>query len=295
MNRNEAQSLMNPGLCPRCESKLKIISEGFLQGHSVKCQSCNQKYTSISQYQEEVERVGIEDLRKEGLALWPWDVPLLKQRGEKVYLVRENVHLYEGRRNQYRGNSMGMSIRVAPRLSIRSSDYSGSRSEEVMTLLDSGDLIISNQRVLFRGLKKTIDVKLTDLIAVDVEDDGLLYIARKNKQRVEAYQLPLPTLTRELIVMAYEGGHPVRVVDMSEPQKSPDKPIEEPKPHQASQSKPKLIANTPPINYSKIIKKYIGFIVVVILTIKYFTLTPFVLTLLYGLGVFWYYTNRLSE
>jgi len=126
-------------------------------------------------------------------------------KGETVYLVRENVGLYEGRRYTFRGSGLGVSLRLARGIWIRSgSGYGSAESEDIMKLLDEGSFILTNKRILFIGNKKSIQISLKSILAVDVKEDGLLYIARERKKRIEAFSMLLPRLTKEFITLAYQ-------------------------------------------------------------------------------------------
>jgi len=72
-----------------------------------------------------------------------------------------------------------------------------------MKLLDEGSFILTNKRILFIGGKKSIQMSLKSILAIDVKEDGLLYIARERKKRIEAFSMPLPRLTKEFIILAH--------------------------------------------------------------------------------------------
>jgi len=214
LKREEAQSLLNLP-CPRCsESRadpehyktLSMSSKGFfIKSFFVKCERCGTIWKDSVTFMNEAEEFFIRDLKEKGLEAWPFEVPIILKKNEIVYIVRENVNLYEGRRYTYRSSSSGMSLRVAPGIWIRSGSGRGTaESEDVMKILDTGDFIITNRRAVFVGNKKTIEIALKDIIAIDVKEDGLLYMARKNKKRIEAFSMHFPKLMKELILMACE-------------------------------------------------------------------------------------------
>ena len=214
MKREEAQSLVNPP-CPRCSGSradpenymsLSISSKGiFIKDYSLKCEHCCTIWEDSISFIQEAEEFSIRDLKKEGLEAWPFEVPIMLNKNETPYIVRQNVNLYEGRRFAYRSSSSGMSLRVAPGIWIRSGSGGGTaESEDIMKLLDTGDFTLTNRRAVFVGNKKTIEVPLRDIIAIDVKEDGLLYMARRNKKRIEAFSMHFPTLMKEFILMAYE-------------------------------------------------------------------------------------------
>lgn len=206
MKKEEATALLNPGICPRCEGKLSVVSKGFIfKEYSVKCESCASIWENYSEFLNECEEASIETLKKEGLSPWPFKVPVLLRKNETAYLVRENVCLYEGRRYTYRSSGVGMSLRVARGVWMRSGTRSGSiESEDIMKLLDEGSFVLTNKRIIFVGDRKSIQIPLKHILAVDVKEDGLLYIARERKKRIEAFSMPLPKLTREFVALAYK-------------------------------------------------------------------------------------------
>lgn len=206
MKKEEATAFLNPGICPRCEGKLYVASKGLIfKDYSVKCQSCASTWNEYSEFLNEFEEASIETLNKEGLSPWPFEVPVLLRENENAYLVRENVGLYEGRRYTFRSSGVGMSLRLARGVWIRPGISSGSaESEDVMKLLDEGSFVLTNKRIIYVGDRKSIQIPLKQILAVDVKEDGLLYLARERKRRIEAFSMPLPRLTKEFIALAYK-------------------------------------------------------------------------------------------
>lgn len=199
-------ALLNPGICPRCEGKLSVASRGFIsKTYFLRCNLCKAIWEDASVFLNEFEDASIEVLRKEGVSPWPFEVPVLLDKGETTYLVRDNVGFYEGRRYTYRSSGMGMSLRVARGLWIRTGSGGGSaQSEDIMKLLDEGCFVLTNKRIIFIGDKKSIQIPLRELLAIDIKEDGLLYIAREGKKRIEAFSMLLQRLTKEFITLAYQ-------------------------------------------------------------------------------------------
>jgi len=205
MRKEEATALLNPGICPRCESKLSIDSKGLIfKDYFLVCKSCDSIWKDYSEFLNEFEETSIETLKKEGLSPWSFEVPVLLRDNETAYLVRENVGLYEGRRYTYQSSGMGMSLRVARGVWMRSGSGSGSiENEDMMKLLDEGSFVLTNKRIIYVGDMKSIQIPLKQILAVEVKD-GLLYIARERKKRIEAFSMPLPRLTKEFIALTYK-------------------------------------------------------------------------------------------
>lgn len=206
MKKQEADALMNPGLCPNCEKPLQKISKGFIsKKYYLKCSSCGAIWDDAYKFLDDAEQASIEGLKKEGLQQWPFEVPIMLAPQEKVYVVRQNVGLYEGRRYSYSGSTSGISLRLAPGLWVRSGSGMGTGEiEDIMKLLDTGDLTLTDHRIAFVGSRKSIEIHFDHIVAVDVKEDGLLYIARKNKKRIEAFSMFMPNLMKEFIIMAYD-------------------------------------------------------------------------------------------
>jgi len=144
----------------------------------------------------------IEEFKRQGSL--PFEVPIILKKTEVPYLSWPNVILYEGRRYTYHSTSLGTSVRVAKGFWIHPRVGRGDiQSEDVMRFTDAGSLTLTDKRLVFVGEKRTTPVDLKKIIGVEVKD-GLLYVAREGKQRIEAYEVPMPHLTKECILMACE-------------------------------------------------------------------------------------------
>lgn len=115
----------------------------------------------------------------------PINVPnLILIKNEKAYWS-EPSGLAEvkvvGRR--YEGGSQGVSIRVMKGVSFRVGGHAGrvvSDSEEV--IVDNGDLVITNQRLVFCGGQKSFASKLDKIIDIQPSLNGLVY-SETNRQK----------------------------------------------------------------------------------------------------------------
>lgn len=197
---------MNPGLCPKCGDPLRLISKGFIsKSYSVSCSSCGSVWQDYSAFLNDMEQALTSTLKENELEPWPYEVPIMLKKNETTYLVREKVGIHEGRKYSYQGSSSGVSFRVASGVWLRQGSSSGSaESRDIMKLLDTGELTLTNQRLVFTGGLKTIEVPLDEIIAVDVKEDNLLYVARKNKVRIEAFSIWFPNLMKEYIIKVIE-------------------------------------------------------------------------------------------
>ena len=96
---------------------------------------------------------------------------------EPAELLEERV---VGRR--YEGGSQGMSIRIAKGLSYRIGAQKGRLiTDKAMVSVSKGDLIITNQRVIFQGSMKSINLPFTKLLEFRCLDDGIVLTNDKGK------------------------------------------------------------------------------------------------------------------
>jgi hypothetical protein len=111
--------------------------------------------------------------------------------GESVFGAVSNASLVEDRRGpgHYAGTSQGISIPVAS-VGGRSIRYrvGASRGHFVQgdlhpEAVDAGKLVITNQRVLFLGSKKTVECAFAKLVSVNVEA-GDIYLSVSNREKV---------------------------------------------------------------------------------------------------------------
>jgi hypothetical protein len=116
---------------------------------------------------------------------------IMLKRGEMVFATVSNASLVEDRRGpgHYAGRSQGVSIPIGS-VGGRSIRYrvGASKGHFVQGDLhaegvDAGQLIFTNQRVLFVGSKKTVECAFAKLISADVED-GDIYLSVSNRQNV---------------------------------------------------------------------------------------------------------------
>lgn len=76
--------------------------------------------------------------------------------------------------------------------------------------VDAGQLVITNQRILFLGAKKTIECKLAKVVSAEVEDDGTVTVAVSNRQSPMAVAVGSATadwlrLRLDLAVAHFQG------------------------------------------------------------------------------------------
>lgn len=103
------------------------------------------------------------------------DVPLALQRGEVCH-YRSRAHWHELRTKTVTVDlgQIAVRIRIARGVYYRSPRIPPTRvKQDVLTHLDSGDVYITNKRVLFDGQKKNTTIRLGNLIGFQVYADGI--------------------------------------------------------------------------------------------------------------------------
>jgi hypothetical protein len=116
---------------------------------------------------------------------------IMLKSGEAVFATVSNVSLVEDRRGagHYAGASQGVSIPIGS-VGGRSVRYrvGASRGHYVQgdlhpQAVDTGKLVISNQRVVFVGTKKTIECAFAKMVSVNIAE-GDIYLSVSNRQKV---------------------------------------------------------------------------------------------------------------
>ncbi len=109
---------------------------------------------------------------------------LIMQKGEKAYWI-ESAILAEEKvlRRNFEGGSRGVSFRIMKGVSYRVGGFRGhSVSETGVVAVSNGDLIITNQRIIFRGDNKSFAVKLDKLLDVQLFTNGL-HFSENNRSK----------------------------------------------------------------------------------------------------------------
>lgn len=111
------------------------------------------------------------------------------KNGEHLLCVFSNTTLLEPRAvRTWRSAYGGPAIRVAKGLSFRFGQSRGvSESHDELRAIDTGTLLLTNERLVFIGSQRTSSNALKDIIDIEGRTDGVM-IHRKGKQRIEGYQ-----------------------------------------------------------------------------------------------------------
>lgn len=121
---------------------------------------------------------------------------ILLQKGEMDYFCH-SANLLEERvvRSQVVGRSSGVSIRIMKGVSYRVGQSRGTiQSERDWVPVSLGDFVITNQRLIFSGDRKSVNAPLSKLLDVDVLADGIRF-SLTNRQKAITVQFFTPQST----------------------------------------------------------------------------------------------------
>jgi len=86
---------------------------------------------------------------------------------------------------RYEGGSQGLSFRIAKGVSYRVGGHRGHLvTDKAVLPVSSGELIITNKRVIFRGDAKSFNVRLDKLLEINFFSDGVRLTDDKGKPRI---------------------------------------------------------------------------------------------------------------
>lgn len=114
--------------------------------------------------------------------------PIILKKKEIAYLVLGNIALHEPRAvRQTYGGYAGPTIRVAKGVSFRVGSVAArSESHDELRNIDQGSLVLTNKRMIFTGSKRTVNIDLKKIIAIEAYKDGVAS-QRENKQKTEYF------------------------------------------------------------------------------------------------------------
>jgi hypothetical protein len=114
--------------------------------------------------------------------------PIILKKGEEACVVFSGITLMEPRAvRQTRGGYAGPTIRVAKGVSFRMGSVAArSESHEKLRNIDQGTLVLTNKRLIFIGAKRTTNIDLKKIIAIEAYKDGIAS-QRENKQKTEYF------------------------------------------------------------------------------------------------------------
>jgi hypothetical protein len=109
------------------------------------------------------------------------------KRGEVAHVIVDGAAFVEPKRDpgRWQGGSQGVSIRVAKGMSYRVGASRGTyqQGEERPTPTDTGKFVLTNQRCVFVGSKRTTEWAFSKLMGFSLEGEGLALFNVSNRQR----------------------------------------------------------------------------------------------------------------
>ena len=110
------------------------------------------------------------------------------KKGEIPFLSLNNVTLKEPRSVRVtHGGHAGPRIRVAKGISFGMGTFGAkSESHEEIRVIDQGNLLLTNKRLIFSGGKRSTNIQLKKVLSIDPFDDGIA-LRREGKQKTEYF------------------------------------------------------------------------------------------------------------
>jgi hypothetical protein len=133
----------------------------------------------------DIAQLATEVTRVPGVAL---------KKGEVAYFVMNGVGLVEPRRapTQWVGGSQGVSFKIAKGVRYRVGQTRGHvvPGEERPTVVDTGIGVVTNQRMMFVGGKRSTEWAYAKLLGFSLEMDGMAIFNVANRQKASGYAYP---------------------------------------------------------------------------------------------------------
>ena len=110
------------------------------------------------------------------------------KKGEFSILSLDNIMLKEPRSVRVtHGGYAGPRIRVAKGVSFGLGTFGAkSESHEEIRVIDQGNLLLTNKRLIFSGGKRSTNIQITKILSIDPFDDGIA-VRRERKQKTEYF------------------------------------------------------------------------------------------------------------
>ncbi len=118
----------------------------------------------------------------------PSDTTIVLKKNEVPVYKMYNITLSEPRAvRTSSGGYGGTSVRIAKGVTIHSGrTASKSESHDEIKLIDQGELLITNQRVIFLGSNRTTNIDINKIISI-TSNSSMIQIQRSNKQKPEYF------------------------------------------------------------------------------------------------------------
>jgi hypothetical protein len=134
------------------------------------------------------------------------DPPIILKRGETAHLTLNADLLKEVVQREFRGGSRGVSFRIAPGVRYHVGSFRGHSvvTGTSMETADSGQLTITSQRVVYTGVRKTLDMPYAKLDGLNVFTDGIQF-HMSNRQNPPVFRVRSGPLAAAVINAAAQS------------------------------------------------------------------------------------------
>jgi hypothetical protein len=116
------------------------------------------------------------------------------KKGEVAYFIMDGVGLVEPRRGptQWVGGSQGVSFKIAKGIRYRVGQTRGHvvQGEERPTVIDTGVGVVTNQRMVFVGGKRSTEWAYAKLLGFSLDMDGMAIFNVSNRQKASGFAYP---------------------------------------------------------------------------------------------------------
>lgn len=150
----------------------------------------------------------IEKIKAEKLLPQINDPSLFLPMDEYIFLKEEKCYLKEPRAIRKNSGS-GLGFRVAKGIYL--GGYSGtSESNQEWRLLDFGNLILTNKKIVFRGEKENRTISIEKIISLKTYTDGI-EIAIESKSKSTIFSVKNPYIWNLVFTLIKNGSDPLNL------------------------------------------------------------------------------------
>ena len=110
---------------------------------------------------------------------------ILLKKGENLVFDIPGISYCEQRSVKFKGNTQGFSVRLMKGVSYRFGQFEGGTEQRVVEL-DSGNLTLTNKRLIFSGSTKSIEYPISKIVSVNPLNNGVM-INRSGKTKMEYF------------------------------------------------------------------------------------------------------------
>lgn len=127
---------------------------------------------------------------------------VILKKDEKLVFDIPSVSYCEQRTVKFKGNTQGVSVRIMKGVSYRFGTFEGGTEQKVVTL-DSGNFVLTTNRLIFSGSTKSIEYPLSKIVSIDPLEEGIM-INRTGKTKME-YFLKTTNISLNIQIKPEEG------------------------------------------------------------------------------------------